>query len=782
MGLKAQYVLIFDDDDRGGTDYRDASYGFVEGGDYLKRLGSSSNKLPVDHLHSYAGANSGLLEYRHGTGRWEMFVAAPGWAGQDLSQMDTLLLFLNGPSEMAAAELPRIGLEDTDNEKTGLLALGNYADGLDGDSTTWQRIAVPIADFQPVGAFTASSTKTVRFADSAVNPATRTLWFDLIVAISSQTGPPESPPANLSTRDGDQSVILRWDVPQGALGHRIYRATGAGEPAPITSSLVQSPYVDFDVENGVEYRYAVEALGPAGQSSGLSEEITALPTEQTDDQFLELVAHTAFDFFWYEANPENGLIKDRSTPTSNASIASVGFGLTGIPIAIDNGWIDRAAGLERVLTTLEFFWNSPQGPETAGVTGHRGFYYHFLNMATGLRSGTTELSTIDTSLLLGGVLFVREYFDGDDPEEEQIRALADSIYRRVDWNWASPRPPLVSLGWHPESGFLPYDWNGYNEAMILYLLGLGSPTHPIPSNAWHAWTNGYRWETHYGYAFVRFPPLFGHQYTHVWVDFRGIQDPYMRGRDSDYFENSRRATLANRAYCVANPLGWEGYGPNVWGLTASDGPTGYRARGAPPAQNDDGTITPTAAGGSIVFTPDESIAALRHMYEEFRTRTWGPYGFRDAFNLEAGWFDTDYIGIDQGPILLMIENYRTEGVWERFMRNGDVLRALERAGFQATGTSSEPAATVPERELIVTTAPNPFRERVTVRFDLSRSGEVSLTVYDALGRRVATPARGPRPAGAQSIRIDAGAWAQGVYTYVLRVEDMVKTGQVIHLK
>ena len=779
----AQYVLIFDDEDQGGTEYRDASYGFVEGGDYLKRLGSDATKLPVDATHAYVGTTSGLLQYRHGAGRWEMFVAAPGWAGQDLSEMDSLLLFLNGPSAINAAELPRIGLEDTDSDKTGLIALGDYLDGLDADTATWQRVAIPIDDFQPVGGFTIAGTKTVRFADSATNSETRTLWFDLIVAVSSSTQPPTSPPANLSTRVGDRSVILRWDAPEGALGHYVYRAAGAAEVlARITSSLVGSTFVDFDVENGVEYRYAVEAIGVGGQSSGLSEEIVAAPRQLSDEEFLELVSHSAFDFFWYEANPENGLIKDRSTPTSNASIASVGFGLTGIPIAIDRGWIDRDEGLSRVLTTLQFFWSSSRGPDAAGVTGYHGFYYHFLNMATGKRSGTTELSTIDTSLLLGGVLFVREYFDGDDPQEEEIRALADSIYQRVDWNWASPRLPLVSLGWHPESGFLPYDWTGYNEAMILYVLALGSPTHPIPANAWYGWTSGYDWETYYRMTFIRFPPLFGHQYTQVWVDFRGIQDAFTRNRDIDYFENSRRATLANRAYCVANPLGWEGYGPNLWGLTASDGPTGYKARGAPPAQNDDGTIAPTAAGGSIVFTPDESIAALRHMYDAYRTRIWGPYGFRDAFNLEADWFDTDYIGIDQGPILLMIENYRTEGVWERFMKNADILRGLERAGFQPTGTGSEPDAELPRDDFEVVGAPNPFRDSAVLHFTLPYPGDVDLRVYDALGRRVATLDRGPRPAGVQAIRIDGSSWSQGLYTYVLRFADEVRTGQLIHLK
>jgi hypothetical protein len=243
------------------------------------------------------------------------------------------------------------------------------------------------------------------------------------------------------------------------------------------------------------------------------------------------------------------------------------------------------------------------------------------------------------------------------------------------------RSARICHGWTPETGFLPYDWGGYNEAMILYLLALGSPTFPINAEAWTAWTGSYVWQSHYGQAFVVFPPLFGHQYSHVWFDFRGIQDAYMRNKGLDYFENSRRATLANRAYAVANPLGWADYGENVWGLTASDIPSSYRARGAPPPESDDGTITPTAAAGSFAFTPRESLAALRHMYAAYRTQIWGPYGFKDAFNPSQKWFAADYLGIDQGPIVLMIENYRTGRIWHEFMQHPAIQRGLAHAGF-----------------------------------------------------------------------------------------------------
>jgi hypothetical protein len=294
----------------------------------------------------------------------------------------------------------------------------------------------------------------------------------------------------------------------------------------------------------------------------------------SDSVFLDLVQRASFDFFWQEANPSNGLIKDRSASGAPCSIASVGFGLSSICVAIDRGWITRAAGRDRVLTTLKTFWEKPQGREAQGRIGYKGFFYHFLDMTTATRTWNSELSSIDTALLLAGILDAKQYFTDTDPTEIQLRALADSIYYRADWKWMRNFMPGLAMEWKPETGFSGAWWRGYNEAMIMYILGLGSPTYPIPSTTWAAWVSYYEWQTQYGYEYVNFPPLFGHQYSHCWIDFRNIQDDYMRQRGIDYFENSRRATLAARAYCSANPKRWAGYGENVWGITACDGPNG----------------------------------------------------------------------------------------------------------------------------------------------------------------------------------------------------------------
>ncbi len=436
-----------------------------------------------------------------------------------------------------------------------------------------------------------------------------------------------------------------------------------------------------------------------------------LPLPAADLALLDSVERRTFDFFWERSDARTGLTPDRWPTPSFSSIAAVGFALTAYPVGVERGWITRAQAAERARVTLDFFLHAPQGPSPSGTAGYKGFYYHFLDMTSGTRFATVELSTIDTALLLGGVLFCQSYYDRDTPDEVAIRAVADSIYRRVEWTWIQPRAPLVNHRWRPEDGFSVSDWKGYDESMMLYVLALGSPTHPIDPSAWEAYTRTYEWRDFQGYAHINFDPLFGHQYSHGWIDFRGIRDAYMRGRGIDYFENSRRATLSQRAYAVANPGRFRDYGATIWGLTASDGPLDstltidgrqvqfhtYWARGAAAtAVRDDGTIAPTAAAASIAFAPNVAMPAIRAMRERYGDQLYQRYGFLDAFNPTLrlpvplrhgrvhptlGWFDSDYLGIDQGPIVLMIENYRTELIWRVMRTNPYVVTGLRRAGF-----------------------------------------------------------------------------------------------------
>ena len=350
------------------------------------------------------------------------------------------------------------------------------------------------------------------------------------------------------------------------------------------------------------------------------------------------------------------------------------------------------------------------------MAGYKGFFYHFLEMDTGLRAGDCELSTVDTALLLCGALHAQAFFDGEHPEEVHIRRVVNELTTRVDWRWGQTRPPAIALGWTPEKGFIPYDWRGYNEAAIVYLLAMGHPTRPLDGSAWTAWTKDFHlnWSTFHGQQGLNFPPLFGHQYSNIWVDFRELRDAFSRRHNLDYAENSRRAAYAQRAYSMLNPLGWRGYDADIWGLTACDGPANmiapyrgqprrfyaYAARGAGGGKVvsvDDGTIAPTAATSSIAFAPDIAIPAIITMVRRYGTHIYGKYGFIDAFNPSFhfetthlsfgkvvrgfGWVDTDYLGIDQGPILAMIANFTNGSVWQTMTKCAQLRRGLQRAGF-----------------------------------------------------------------------------------------------------
>ena len=502
-----------------------------------------------------------------------------------------------------------------------------------------------------------------------------------------------------------------------------------------------------------------------------------------DEALMDSVQKASFNFFWKEASSSNGLIKDRSTSRSGSSIASVGFGITAICIGIERGWISRVEGKERISRTLKTFWEKPQGRYSSGYAGYKGFFYHFLDMNTGYRTGGSELSSIDTGLLLAGIVFAKEYFSNDDPVENNIRNLSDSIYYRVDWQWMKNLNSGLIMGWTPENGFLTARWTGYNEAMILYILALGSPYKPADEFDWTVWTNAYSMQTYYGYTFVNFPPLFGHQYSHCWIDFRGIKDGYMRsvGFELDYFENSRRATLAQRAYAIQNPKNFLGYGENVWGLTASDGPNGYGARGTPPAQNDDGTISPTAAISSMPFTPTESMAAMKYMYNTYKDKIWTQYGFRDAFNLQKNWWGTDIIGIDQGPIIIMLENYRTALVWKTFMKNKDIQRGLIRAGFDNVNAVESPEE-LPKSFSLEQNYPNPFNNSTVIKFNLQKSGKVLLKVSDMLGNVVTTLINKNMTAGQYSQNFSVANLSTGIYFYSLEFDGSKVAKKMMYLR
>jgi hypothetical protein len=420
------------------------------------------------------------------------------------------------------------------------------------------------------------------------------------------------------------------------------------------------------------------------------------------DAELEKLQRETFGYFLHETNPANGLVVDKTEPNWPASIAATGLALACYPVSVERGFLSRPAAVERTLATLRFFRNSPQGLEP-DATGYKGFYYHFLDMQTGRRAWECELSTIDSAFLLAGALTAAAYFDAGTGDETEIRDLAGFLYRRADWQWAQNQGETVTHGWKPETGFLRYRWEGYDEALLLYVLGLGSPTYPLPQSSYAAWATTYRWESAYGQDYLYAGSLFIHQLSHLWIDFRGIQDAFMRSKGIDYFENSRRATQVQRQYAIDNPLKFSGYGDHCWGITASEGPGpetrkiggierqffDYLARGVPYGP-DDGTLAPWALVASLPFAPDIVLPALQFCIHQAKLTEFNSYGFKASFNPthpgEAGnpygwWVSPYHFGLNQGPIILMIENFRSGFVWELMRHSEFIVTGLRRAGF-----------------------------------------------------------------------------------------------------
>ena len=457
------------------------------------------------------------------------------------------------------------------------------------------------------------------------------------------------------------------------------------------------------------YKTFVRRYGSTWSESSIAEgscktiretaETTITACDDSDEALLERLQRTAFEYFRRNANPVNGLIADTTRHGAPSSIAVVGFALSAYAVGVERGWMKRADAVTCALAALRFFDSSDQSgsPE---ATGYHGFYYHFLDMRSGTRMWRSEISLIDTALLIAGMLTAGTYFDGDSQDESELRRLADTLYRRVDWRWAQRERGAVTHGWKPECGFLNYGWEGYSEAILLYVLGLGSPTHALTEASYPAWTVTYQWENLYGHDLLYAGPLFIHQFSHAWIDFRGIRDDFMREKGCDYFENSRRATYVQREYATRNPRSFAGYGADRWGISAGDGPSaqprrvagrhqafyGYAARGVPYGP-DDGTISGPSTLSSLVFAPEIVLPALRSMARQGRTagdERIHASGFNETVS-EAGpqrWISEGAFGLDQGMIVLMIENHRSGLLWRLGRANPWIRSGLRRAGFR----------------------------------------------------------------------------------------------------
>ncbi len=783
----AQEDIIFFTDSPDGDKLYDSSWGYKKSPSFLELAG---DKFPVDPQHPYQGAHSLRMHWiSKSEGDWGIAVASVGWRSWDFTQYDTIVYWINGPVKIATADLPDLALEDISNKKSTRVWLGDFFEGVDDDSATWQKVMVPIHAFQPGGEkcdFT--KIKTIFHYQKVADEVEHIAWIDEIRIIKAGgVGPmPPATPENLTAKGADSRIDLKWkaNAETDLLGYYIYRAPSlSGNFMKLNDVAYETfLYSDFFGENNKTYFYYVTAVNVAYEESPPSDTAFASSYQMNEEELLTSVQEATFRYFYDFGHPVSGLTREVTTSGNVCTSGGTGFGLMTIMIGAERGFVSRDSAAARTLKMLTFLQDS--------CTRYHGAWAHWINGATG---ETVPFSTYDdggdlveTSYLIQGILTIRNYYTLNNPVENEIRKRATEMWETVEWDWYRRSSDGLVLFWHWSPN---YEWRmnmpvkGFNEAMIVYLLAIASPTHPVPANLYYdGWASnpGYaNGNMYYGYKqWVGTPyggPLFFTHYSFLGFDPRNKSD-----RFCNYFENNRNISLIHRAYCIENPFSHAGYDSLVWGLTASYNPWGYSAH--EPYNNDNGTITPTAAISAMPYTPQESIATLKHFYYKYGNRLWGEFGFRDAFNLDQDWFAKIYVAIDQGTIAPMIENYRTGLCWEKFMVNSEISLMLDAIGWTTKINDDEVSHRTLRFEL-KQNYPNPFNSETLIRFNLAEARFVTFEVYNILGQKVLSIYKNEKMmAGEHKVTINANDLPSGIYLYQLQTGDYVKNQKMILLK
>lgn len=787
-GLFAQdeTVVIFSDSPDGDRLY-DSSFGFRQSPSELE-LAGNNDKFPVDTAHPFQGAHSLRLRWTSNAGGdWGMAVAAPGWVAFDYTQYDSIVYWINGPAAITAEDLPELAIEDLANKKSTRSLLGTHLpDGVDADSTTWQKVQIPIDAFSP-GPENADFTriKTIFHYQRHDDGVQHTAWLDEVRLIKSGASGSEPPaaPRDLTAAGYDSRIDLKFarNTEPDLLGYFVYRSeTREGAFEKLTGTVHTTHlYSDFFGENDRTYHYYVTAVNQNFQESLPSDTVSATSHTMTEEELITSVQEAAFRYFYDYGHPVSGLARERKGSGNTCTSGGTGFGLMTMVVGAERGFSSRDSIAARIVKILRFLRDvAPR---------YHGAWSHWIDGSSGATIPFSQFDDggdlVETAFLVQGMLTARQYFDRDNPVEQELRTLCTQLWEEVEWSWYRQDPPQLVLYWHwsPNHGWrMNFPIKGFNETMIVYLLAVASPTYPVPPSLYETgWAGpGYaNGNTYYGHKQWVGPPrggpLFFTHYSFLGFDPRDKRDAYC-----NYFDNNRNISLINRAYCIDNPGNHTGYGALVWGLTASDNPWGYSAH---EPNNDNGTITPTAAVSAMPYVPEESIATLKHFYYELGERLWGEFGFRDAFNLDEDWFAQSVLAIDQGTMAPMIENYRTGLCWELFMANPEIPQMLETLGWVTSVEAVD--GELPRRFALLQNYPNPFNPETTIRFELARSEEVTLEIFNLLGQRVKTIYDNEfLNAGSQSATIDARHLSSGVYIYRLRAGEFVASHKMVVLR
>lgn len=729
-------------------------------------------RFPVESVIApQQGVNSLRLKWRSEEGgNWFAIAAGDQWKEQDISDTDTMVFWLQSIEGIGSADLPLVFVEDITNRKSIFVAVGEWSENL--PAGIWTRITIPMSLFLESGdGVDYTVIKTIGFAQGASDGTEHTLLVDnMRVNKGDGTATPVSIPTGVQVTPYQYHMEISWDPnPEPFLsGYEIERSLNGGLSYTVIRQVDENTRICIDwvkpLGDAVEASYRVKGLNEANEPSDPSGAVSATTYTMTDEELLDMVQRYTFRYFWDFAHEASGMTRERNTSENTVTSGGSGFGLMAIPVGIERGYITREQGIEKTLKILDFL-------DTADR--FHGAWSHWINGNTGKVIPFTTYDNggdiVETSYVAQGLLTIRQYFLGESADEQQIVQLATQLWEGIEWDWYR-RNGSSSIYWHWSPN---YDWQmnmkvtGWNEAAIVYLLAIASPTHGVPASLWHTgwagspyYVNG---DSFYGHKlFVGWDyggPLFFAHYSFLGFDPGDKADAY-----ANYFEQNRNHALIHQAYCADNPKGFEGYSPECWGLTASDDPDGYMAH-EPNSSRDNGTISPTAALSSFPYTPEESMLALKYFYGEVGDRIWDWMGFKDAFNLERNWFADSYLAIDQGPILLMIENYRSRLLWDLFMSNPEIRPMMDAIGFYDSPNSLDHQGV----ENAFTLFPNPASSHCTLRFKVDKTSVIQLDIYDLNGKRVQEIIhREIFHPGTYPVSIHTGHLAPGVY--IIRLE------------
>jgi hypothetical protein len=732
-----QTYLYFQDSPTAG--YYEYSWMELTSPSALERGGTDLTRFPVEStIPAQQGMNALRLHWTSALGGdWAAIAAGLNWTAKDISNTDTLCFYLYAVEGISSENLPKIFMEDINNTRTTKIPLTLYsADLIAG---VWTRITMPVSQFissSPLVDFT--KIKTVGWAQNTSDNTSHTLLIDNVrVFTGSGISAPVAVPANFYAKGYDSHVYLTWkpNTEPHLGGYEIFQSADSGASFHIrcVAAKTDSIYTDFVGSQGTNLHllYKIRAMNDESQPSAFSDSVPADTRVMSDEELLDMTQEATFRYFWDNADPNSGLARERNTSGTTVTTGGSGFGVMAILVGIERGFITREQGVQRMLKILNFLQNADRfhGVWPHWIDGNTG---HVIPFSPKDNGG----DIVETSFMIEGLLTARNYFNQNTPDEQQIVQKITGLWEAVEWDWYT-RNNSGFIYWHWSPN---YAWQmnmpiyGYMEAMIVYILAIASPTHPVPPAYWtsgwaasNAYHNG---RTYYDIKLDVGPdkggPLFFAHYSFLGFDPRNKKDNF-----TNYFSNNIHHTQINRAYCIANPHQFAGYGENCWGLTASDDPGGYQAH---EPNNDNGTITPTAALSSMPYTPEYSMVALKHFYRDLGQNIWGNQGFCDAFNIGDHWYADSYLAIDQGPIIDMIENYRSQLLWNNFMANAEIQPALDSIGFVYDPEGIEEPVINNSSAIMV--YPNPASSLTTVKFYLPAKEKINLSVYDQFGRMV----------------------------------------------